>query len=71
MVHGPGARFVYVRTRGIGNQRCQPLFPQGSVAIFLAHVQDGGPGERDMVSIFILSILIQMNTSIHVIVLGS
>ena len=33
--------------------------------IFYAYVQDGGRGEHDMVSVFIVSILIQMNTSIH------
>ena len=48
-------------TRGIGNQRWRPLFPQGSAGIFCTHVQ----GECDIVSIFILCILIQMNISIH------
>ena len=34
--------------------------------VFFMHiVQDGGQGELDMVSIFILSILIQMSTSIQ------
>lgn len=32
---------------------------------FMHIVQDGGRGELEMVSIFILSILIQMSTSIH------
>ena len=45
----------------VGDQRWRPLFPQGSAGIFCTHVQ----GECDIVSIFILCILIQMNISIH------
>lgn len=37
------------------------IFPQGSAGIFCTHVQ----GECDVVSIFILCILIQMNICIH------
>ena len=50
-------------TSSIGNQKLQPLFPQGSVG---RRVQDGGRGDkRNKVSISILSILIQMNTSMR------
>ena len=50
-------------TSGIGNQTLQPLFPQGSVG---RRVQGGGRGDKsNKVSIFILSILIQMNTSMR------
>ena len=37
---------------------------------FYAHLQDGR-GERDVVSIFIFSTLIQMNNPFYIIVLGS
>ena len=48
---------------GIGYQRRQPLFPQRSVS---THVQDGGRrDQRNRPFIFILSIFIQMNTSMR------
>lgn len=47
----------------LGNQRWWPLFSQGSVSTFYAHVQDSSWLERDKISIFILSILIQINAS--------
>ena len=47
----------------LGNQRWWPLFSQGSVSTFYAHVQDSSWLERDKIAIFILSILIQINAS--------
>ena len=67
-------------SRGFVNPRWQPLFMQRSLGnlkskmaavvttriygYFCAHVQDGGD-ERDKVFISVLSILIQINTSIN------
>lgn len=46
-----------------GNQRWRPYSPQGSVGGFFTRVQDGGRGEREKVSISILSILMHLSMS--------
>ena len=50
-------------TRGIGNQKWQSvlLHQWMAVGIYYTHVQDGGQGKRDKESIFILSIVIEVN----------
>ena len=46
-----------------GNQRWRPYSLQGSVGSFFTRVQDGRRGEREKVSIFILSILMHLSMS--------
>ena len=50
-------------TRGIGNERWQPVFLHVGMAvgIYYTHVQDGSQGKHDKASIFILSIVIEVN----------